>query len=206
MKLLKIKNILLARVKKNTKNLDIDKEDQIIESKLSTKLRYVKYTIDDNNYILCTNLFDFNVEVLKMIYNKRWSIEEYFKLIKKTTNINKNNEILIDNIKKSFIFYNIVSKLTYLIKNNYEKQIESTKNKTIKKVNTTNLLTSLYNYDFFINFLYAKLNDNSLNNIFKLFIKFIYYTNGVSNKRICKRSNFISYFKSYSINNKRLCK
>lgn len=51
-----------------------------------------------------------------MIYNKRWSIEEYFKLIKKTTNINKNNEILIDNIKKSFIFYNIVSKLTYLIK------------------------------------------------------------------------------------------
>ena len=141
-----------------------------------------------------------------MIYHKRWSIEEYFKLIKKTTNINKNNEILIDNIKKSFIFYNIVSKLTYLIKNNYEEQIDNSKNKTIKKVNITNLLTSLYNYDFFINFLYGKLNDNSLNIIFKLFIKFIYYTKGNSNKCICKRSNFISYFKPYSINNKSLRK
>ena len=87
-----------------------------------------------------------------------------------------------------------------------EKQIDNSKNKTIKKVNITNLLTSLYNYDFFINFLYGKLNDNSLNIIFKLFIKFIYYTKGNSNKRICKRSNFISYFKPYSINNKSLCK
>lgn len=79
-------------------------------------MRIIKYVINNNDFLLCTNLFDFDYETLKLIYHKRWTVEEYFKLIKKQTNINKNNEESINNIEKSFIFYNIISKLTYLIK------------------------------------------------------------------------------------------
>lgn len=196
----------ISRVKKNTKYLNISKEDQIIQINDTCKFRYIKYIINDNEYLLCTNLFDFDIEILKMIYHKRWSIEEYFKLIKKTTNINKNNEALINNIKKSFVFYNIVSKLVYLIKNNFEKQINNSKNKTIKKINLSHLVNTLYNSDFYIKFFYGRHNEKSLNNIFKLAIKFLYFVEEISNLRVCKRSNYLSYYKSYSINNKKLCK
>ena len=51
---------------------------------LSIKLRLVKYTIDDNIYVLGTTLMDskFTINVLKNLYKKRWDIEEYFKTIK----------------------------------------------------------------------------------------------------------------------------
>jgi len=102
-----------------------------------------------------------------------------------------------------------VSKLSYLIKNNYEKQIENSNNKnnkTIKKINMSNLVTSLYSYDFYIKFFYNKLNKDLLDSLFILIIKYIYYKNNRSYNHICKRSNFMSYFKSYSINNKQLYK
>jgi len=94
----------LITIKKNTKNLDDSKEDQIIQINDTTQFIYIRYYIKDNEYLLYTNLFDFDIETLKIFYHKRWSNEEYFKLIKKTTNINKNNEVLILKIQNYYSF------------------------------------------------------------------------------------------------------
>lgn len=201
------KKYFICRIKKNTKQLDNSKDDYIIQNKYFEKLRIIKYIINGNPYYLCTNLFDnFDNETIKAIYHKRWCIEEYFKLLKNITNINKINEKKIENIKKTFICYNIISKLLYLIKNNYENQIAKSKNKTIKKINISNLLSSLYSYDFFINFFYGTLNKKTLDDYFTSIISYAYSRINRTSLRTCKRSNHISYFKSYSINAKKKCK
>ena len=47
---------------------------------------------------------------------------------------------------------------------------------------------------------------NELNTLFKNIIVYTYLKINRSYLRICKRSVFLSYFKSYYINNKRSCK
>jgi hypothetical protein len=172
-------------------------------------IRIVKYYIKDKLYCLATNLFDknkFSIDIFKMFYHKRWDIEEYFKLLKKSTNINKINENSIDNIKKTFVCYNIISKIIYLIKNYYNNQTVNNNSNIIKKINTASLINSLYKYDFFLNFFSDNFNENQLINFFKVIINYIYIEPDRTYLRICKRSNHLSYFKNYSIINKRLYK
>jgi hypothetical protein len=193
----------ICRIRKNTIYIDDSKDDYIITTSKCNKLRIIKYTVNSSIFYLCTNLFNgFDIDSLKNIYNKRWSIEEYFKLIKNTTNINNINEESIINIKKSFICYNIVSKLLYLIKNNYHIQISDTN----KKINLTHLTTSLYSSDFYIKFITGTFDINTLTKFFKVTIIFIYSKKHRSFDRKCKRSNSISYFKTYANNNKSTCK
>ena len=130
----------------------INTDNDYIVKNSNHDIRIVKYYIKDKLYCLATNLFDknkFSIDILKMFYHKRWDIEEYFKLLKKSTNINKINENSIDNIKKTFVCYNIISKIIYLIKNYYNNQTVNNNSNIIKKINTTSLINSLYKYDFF---------------------------------------------------------
>ena len=131
-------------------------------------------------------------------------IEENFKLIKKTTNINKNNETTINNINKSFICYNIISKLSYLISSNYN-MCSKTKSNNIKKVNNSILIASLYNYNFLIDFFSGLLNKKYITFFFKIAIIYVYSRDNRLFDRICKRSNHQSYFKNNS-KNKNKCK
>ena len=48
-------------------------------------VRVVRYTIEDNDYVLVTSLLDsssFTRESLKELYHQRWGIEEFFKTLK----------------------------------------------------------------------------------------------------------------------------
>jgi len=201
----------ICRIKKNTLKIDNSKDDFIITTTFYDdskkikyeKLRVVKYIINNSIFYLGTNLFDgFDIKSLKDIYHKRWSIEEYFKMLKNTTNINNINEESIKNIEKSFICYNIISKLTYLIKNNVNQQIENNKNK-IKKINLSNLQNSLYTSDFYCQFINGSFDSEQLKIFFKIVIKYIYMKTNRSYPRICKRSNHLSYYKSYTNYNKK---
>ena len=52
------------------------------------KIRIVKYKINDNEYNIATNLFNFSLDEIKNIYNQRWTCEEYFKYVKSNLNLN----------------------------------------------------------------------------------------------------------------------
>jgi hypothetical protein len=51
-------------------------------------IRYFKYTIDNNKYILATTLIDSSVKFLQDMYIKRWGVETLFKRLKSYQNIN----------------------------------------------------------------------------------------------------------------------
>jgi hypothetical protein len=57
-------------------------------------MRIVKYKINDTEYYLATNIFSKDINYLKDLYHKRWSIEEFYKTIKsdlKANNLTCNN-------------------------------------------------------------------------------------------------------------------
>lgn len=49
--------------------------------------KIVKYTINNKDYYLFTNLIDMNIDNLQQNYKKRWNIETHFKELKYTTSI-----------------------------------------------------------------------------------------------------------------------
>ena len=112
--------------------------------------------------------------------------------------IEENFNININNINKSFICYNIISKLSYLISSNYN-MCSKTKSNNIKKVNNSILIASLY--DFFS----GLLNKKYITFFFKIAIIYVYSRDNRLFDRICKRSNHQSYFKNNS-KNKNKCK
>ena len=135
----------ICRIRKNTKQLDKTHTDYIIKNNYFDRLRIIVYIINNKYYYLCTNLKE-NIDsnTIKNIYYKRWSVEEYFKMLKKTTNINNINETKINNIKKNFFCYSIMNKLLYLINNHYNNLIDNKNNTTVKKLNLSNLVKCLY--------------------------------------------------------------
>jgi hypothetical protein len=198
----------ICRIRKNTKQLDETRKDYIIKNNYFDCLRIIVYIINNKYYYLCTNLKEnIDSDTIKNIYYKRWSVEEYFKMLKKATNINNINETKINNIKKNFFCYSIMNKLLYLINNHYNNLIDNNNNnKTVKKLNLSNLVKCLYDNTFYVKFFMGTFTMNELETLFKTIIVYTYSKINRSFIRICKRSVFLSYFKSYSINNKRSCK
>ena len=87
----------IFRIKKDSKFIDNKIDDNIKEIKhdnIKYRLRIVKYIINNNNYYLATNLFDkneYSINILKNLYHERWTIEEYFKLVKKNMTLSRFN-------------------------------------------------------------------------------------------------------------------
>lgn len=98
----------------------------------NNQIRVIKYTINDKNYYLGTNLFDnkkYTVLTLKQLYHDRWSIEEYFKYVKKHFNLSYIDEFGMESIKKTIYSQLIISKIinafTYIFskdKNKFNKE------------------------------------------------------------------------------------
>ena len=91
------------------------------------KLRIVKYFINNKPYYNCTNIFSSTIDYIKLLYHKRWKIEEFFKTYKifcngkkwKTNNINLiNQEIFIRII--NITLASIIKKELLNTNNNYQ--------------------------------------------------------------------------------------
>lgn len=215
-----LNNYFVCRLRKNLtiyENADKNFTDYEIKysSKVLPKIRIIKYTINENEYYIGTNLFDketFTKKYIEDIYHKRWSVEEYFKIIKANTNMKQNNEEIYDNVEKTVICYDILMKFEYLLKNYYESNKSSKKipkNENPNKYNICNksfLFKQLFATDFILKIFYGDLDNSFINNFINSSFKYVASNKNITNNRTCKRSNFLFYYKNSSINRKNINK
>jgi len=154
-KVLNNKNInYVCRLRENSLLLPKKSNDHIVHDQNGDRIRVIKYTINNNNYYLATNLYDsmeFSIDKLKDLYHKRWSIEEYFKYIKKNTKFDDMNERSKVSIMKTIYAQLIVSRIVHLL--SIIKGVHPTCTNMI--VNKTELTKGVYN-KFLFHFIYRK--------------------------------------------------
>lgn len=117
----------------NNKKIDyifrIKKHFTIINCLKNNNLNEYTYTLNNNNYkivnykinnnddgeeyYLLTNLINKNIEELKDLYKKRWSIETHFKESKYTTSLKEINSKSLDDFLKEINMHNYVYILYY---------------------------------------------------------------------------------------------
>ena len=77
---------VVFRMKSDTSKGDwASSEVDILGSKDGFDCRFVKYTVDDTNYMMLTSLMDKSMdchEFIKTLYHKRWNVETAFRYIK----------------------------------------------------------------------------------------------------------------------------
>lgn len=99
--------------------IDGNRNNTIYNSKDHGMIRIVKYTINNIDYYIGTNLFHESIDYIKDLYWKRWSVEEFYKTLKcnlganciKYKNINKIQQY----IHSSFIIDTISRYMEFLI-------------------------------------------------------------------------------------------
>lgn len=146
-----------AKKTKNTKN--IPNNTRFINynfNKESTKNLYNNKTKNIESYRItevvncniATNLDNsYTDEDIKNIYNSRWSIEEYFKLIKsnfKFSIMKEHNKNTVDTYKKTFTIIKIYSVLEKLIELMCDGITENNDEKYNIKINKTDVINGLF--------------------------------------------------------------
>lgn len=125
-------------------------------------VRVVKYTINDNEYFLITNLFNVSVDYLKRLYHNRWSIETHFRYCKynldmKYIQVKNENNLINEVLIHQFVF--IVS--------NYFQHILQNDIETEHKINTTTFLDNVINEILYLMFYHSSTVKN-LNEILRI--------------------------------------
>ncbi len=144
----------ICRLRGNTKGIDPEVNDTIINGPNNVIMRVVSYNINDSRYHLATNIFDkqeFTIQILSDLYHKRWKIEEYFKYLKSNTNFDKMLEKDKISIMKTIYAQLIVTRIVNilaLIKGHHKKNKSMIVNKTL-------LTYAVYN-NFLLKFIYNK--------------------------------------------------
>ena len=185
----------ICRIKENSLYISKTSNDDVIKNKNGNYVRIISYKINNKSYYISTNLLnknEYSISVLKQIYHKRWNVEEYFKYIKMNMSISKNNEKQEKNIKKTLLANLIVSQITFLFTN----LCKCNKDKD-KIINKSTLTFGLYDTFLYRLFTCCKFTKYFVTNFISMYIKYINTNRDKSNKRICKRPNFKSYFKKY---------
>ena len=133
---------LIMNIRKHTKiikgNIEHEKIIKAINKKTKTFDNICKIKIKDT-YSFITNLTDINNNDIIKIYNKRWSIETFFMLLKSNFKFSKMNEINETSHMKIYYCNLIILYLEYFIEN-YLKH-------TFKKytsINKTNLIKGIF--------------------------------------------------------------
>ena len=190
----------ICRIKMNSlliKKNKIDSVSKIFYNGTQFKIRIIKYSINNNDYYIASNLFDineFSVDKIKQIYHDRWTIEEYFKHIKKHTKIDNINGKNINNLYSIVYSTLIMSKLTYKISSiisNLKLFI-----KTKYKINNSLLTYGIYNHLLY-NLIYnIEMNSSNMTRFIKSYVSFIRNKPNRHFKRECKSPNLKSYHKN----------
>lgn len=139
------KELKINREKKNELKLIIEKNNDEIETlnKQLQKLNNEKNEIEMSNkstYYIITNLQTLDMEKIKEIYKKRWTVETHFKQAKELTKLNsmnnKNYEYIKQNIAITQFIFLISGYIQYILNKKISKN---------KMLNNTSLLTSIKN-------------------------------------------------------------
>lgn len=153
-----------------------------------------------NEYTLITNLKkeEFKDEEIKELYKKRWSVEIFFKLLKKNfkferlVEYNKNKSDIP--YKKLYICDLIIIYLSDII----EKTVIINKDNTFlknNKVNKSNIIKGIFKY--IDNILKGKMTPKIITNLCNSYIKYTKIKKGINNERISKTPFTKWYVKGY---------
>lgn len=191
----------------NFDNLRIIKYEQKIEKEVinkninSEKISYKSVILEyTNEYTLITNLNkdEYNDEKIKELYKKRWSVEIFFKLLKKNfkfeTLIEYNKEQNDISYKKLYICNLIIIYLSNIVENitNLNKDSNFLKNKKINKSNVINGILEIIDI-----ILKGKLTNNLIINLCNSYVKYNKIKTGINNERISKTPFTKWYVKGY---------
>jgi len=160
-------------------------------------------------YYLLTNLNDkekYTDEVIKNIYNSRWKVEIFFKLLKSNFKFSYLAEKKEEHYKKLIIIELIMIYLCKIFKYYFLKSKDKTKVITKRKnkgkaivslnVNESNIITGLYE-KLLQKIIYSKLNEKDIENFTKSYIKVTQNEKDRQFPRVCKCPFKKWYIKAY---------
>lgn len=107
-------------------------------------IRYIHYRIKNKDYFIATNLYDkikYPIEAIKLLYHKRWSIEEYFDLLKSSMKLGRYTTKKKHAIQLSMYMHQITTAILSILCKAY--RLANTK--TNVAVNSRNMLHAIYN-------------------------------------------------------------
>ena len=165
----------VSRNLKICKDLLASDDDQLICDYDGHQIRLIKLKCGNETYILGTNLLDENKYDNKTIielFKQRWYIEEYFKTLKCTLNLNKTKSQNKNNVLQEVYMQMIIvtiSKYIEIMAPNYVLNKNMYKN---QKINRTKLIKNIAN-DFLYYIFYKKLTKKYLNKIYNLLFDLI---------------------------------
>lgn len=158
------------------------------------KIRLVKNIQSGHATIIATNLLDtkeFTNELIIEMYENRWFIEEFYKTIKCTLNIDKNDSIKGNNIMQDLyvqMMLTVISKYVEMLGKHY---VKISKNSINTTVNQKNLIYNISN-DFMYNTLYKNFKNKKIftkmcNLIFDMINQTIFIIDNRHNQRVRNR-------------------
>ena len=188
-------------------NMRVIKYEQKIEKEVLNKnndkkgLKYKSVILEySNEYTLITNLKkeEYKDDEIKELYKKRWSVEIFFKLLKKNFKFEKlieyNKEKNNISYKKLYICNLIIIYLSDII----EKVAMRSKDETFLKTNKTNKSNIIKGIFKIIDvILKGKLTSKIITNLCNSYVKYTKIKKGVNNERISKTPFTKWYVKGY---------
>ena len=140
------------------------------------------------NCNIATNLDDiYSDDIIKEIYNSRWDIEEYFKLIKsnfKFSVMKEHNKNTLETYKKTYIIIKIYSVLEKIFELMCENITENYNNNYNVKINKTELINGLFK--IIPNIIFSNLTCEDLRIFFNTYIHLNFTKKNSHNPRVSK--------------------
>lgn len=179
-------------------------KSSIIELKNKQKDIVEKYNVIVNvNCNMITNLSSdiFDNEKIKEIYNSRWKVEEFFKLVKsnfKFSNMKEHNDETEITYMKSYYIIQTICILEGILEKIFKDYIDTSKqnhkdyNITINKSNLIEGIEKIIN-----DIIFSKLDANRVYLLGKIYIEFNYCKKNTNNPRISKTPFTKWYVKDY---------
>ena len=209
----------VIRIRNNSKYINKRKKTNI--KNIPDKTRFINYTFNKtsvrklfNNKTkqyeqykvtqkidcnVATNLDNtYNDEIIKDIYNSRWDIEEYFKLIKsnfKFSIMKEHNKNTIDTYKKTYNIIKIYSVLEKIFESICENITENYNNKYNVKINKTGIINGLLK--IIPNIIFNKITNDDLILFFNSYIHLNFTKKDSHNPRVSKIPFSKWYIKDY---------
>ena len=184
-------------MKKNSRLINNSKGDDynttINYENKKYEFRIVKYIVGKTTYYIASNIFDsdeYSIDSFKDIYHSRWTIEEYFKLVKENMKLSRFEEKTEKSILKSIYSQLILTKISHIFEMCYNKYHPQKKDD--KKINRSNLLEGFYD-SFLLDIFYKRVTNKQV----KLFIKSYVVIHSSSKDRHFERTCNTPYFKWY---------
>ena len=151
------------------------------------------------NCNIATNLDDiYSDDIIKEIYNSRWDIEEYFKLIKsnfKFSVMKEHNKNTLETYKKTYIIIKIYSVLEKIFELMCENITENYNNNYNVKINKTELINGLFK--IIPNIIFSNLTCEDLRIFFNTYIHLNFTKKNSHNPRVSKIPFTKWYIKDY---------